>query len=218
MFAVVDATVDAVVAVPGDVMRHRRALNLSNHGPKLTTSILDSFLGGAAALLGEGADARLVFWTLVVLGALACLCGALLGRQRLVGKHLGERKEWGLVPADEFDPTLEEIKRFAFQLTRVLRRGPVGWLTRPAQAVRLSWTLDDGRVLASVEGPRYAAGVVRAAVLDRCELRDLEEGALGLVFAARSAGRPGGARERHPEFDVEDDVSVAVDPLGRGWG
>ena len=117
--------------------------------------------------------------------AAGCLCGVVVWRQRLVKRHLGERKGWGLLPADEFDPTLEEIKRLAFQLTRVLRRGPLGWLSRPAQAVRLSWTLDDGRVLASIEGPGYAAGVVRSAVLDRCALRDLQDEAARLV---RSTG------------------------------
>ena len=112
-----------------------------------------------------------------------------------------------MLPADEFDPSREEIERFGFQLARVRRRGPRGWLSRPASAVRVKLELADGQMLFAVGVPGHARSLLRAATYTRCELRDRAE-----LDLASAPATPAGDVEPERPSSAELVVTPFVEP------
>ena len=65
------------------------------------------------------------------------VAGLLALRLLVTRRALRSRVRFAVVPAEDFDPSLEAVVRFAAQLSRV-RRSVRGWLDRRASAVRIS--------------------------------------------------------------------------------
>jgi hypothetical protein len=141
--------------------------------------------------------------------AFACLQ---LVRALVTRRTLRSRMQLHLVPADEFDPSLDQVLRFAAQLSRSRWR-VLGWLDLRASAMRITLTADrDGRLAYLVEAPLRAASVVRNALrgFDGIELRDPAgllptsgEGRLHAVRAELILARP--SVEPLEQLDLDPD-------------
>lgn len=94
-------------------------------------------------------------------------------RHVLSKKALARRVKVCLLPTDTFDPTPEEIIRFAGQLSRV--RPAVSLAPRHTAAVRLRLaTQPGGLVRHEVHGPARAASVLRLAGYAQVDLRPVD--------------------------------------------
>jgi hypothetical protein len=109
----------------------------------------------------------------VIVGVAAVGGVAVSGRVVLVRRTLRSRVRVELLPSEAFDPQLEGVVRFASQLART-RRMVLGWLDRPASAVRFQLaTGSDGLVHYTVEVPRRGLSALQAALgaYDQLEVR-----------------------------------------------
>ena len=95
----------------------------------------------------------------------ALLAAAILALRLFATRRaLRSRIRLAVVPAEDFDPSVDAVVRFAAQLSRV-RRSVRGWLDRRASAVRVGLEPDpDGRLAYSVEAPARAREVLLAAL------------------------------------------------------
>jgi hypothetical protein len=95
----------------------------------------------------------------------ALFAAAILALRFLATRRaLRSRIRLAVVPAEDFDLSLDAVVRFAAQLSRV-RRSVRGWLDRRASAVRVRVEPDrDGRVAYSVEAPGRARELLLAAL------------------------------------------------------
>jgi hypothetical protein len=112
---------------------------------------------------------------LLVAGAVVSAAAFAL-RVVLVRRTLRSRVRVELLPSEGFDPPAEAVVRFASQLSRT-RRMVLGWLDRPASAVRLQLTTGaDGLVHYTAEVPRRALPALQAALgaYDQLEVRAAE--------------------------------------------
>lgn len=143
------------------------------------------------------ADVLPVFAGIAVVGV-----AVVVARIVLVRRTLRSRVSVELLPSEAFDPQLEGVVRFASQLART-RRMVLGWLDRPASAVRVQLaTGPDGLVHYTVEVPRRGLAALEAALgaYDQLEVRPLQpdatvdggEGAVvrGELVLARSSALP----------------------------
>src|SRR5438876_57095 len=78
-----------------------------------------------------------------------------IARRLLVRRSLARRVAIELVPDPSFDPAPEEILRSAQYLRRV-RRTVLGFLDRPASAVRIRLSSSAGQMSYRLEGPARA--------------------------------------------------------------
>jgi hypothetical protein len=109
----------------------------------------------------EAPPGRLAPVAVALLAAAVCL---LVVRAVATRRTLRSRVALAVVPADELDPSLDQVLRFAAQLSRSRRR-VLGWLDRRASAIRIALTVDsDGRLAYLIEAPAQAASVVRSAL------------------------------------------------------
>ncbi|HTU79421.1 MAG TPA: hypothetical protein VMF09_11730 [Solirubrobacteraceae bacterium] len=132
-------------------------------------------LPAAAGLLADPIDVVAGLLPVAV-AAVVAGAGALIVRVVLVRRALGSRVRVELLPSEGFDPTVEAVVRFASQLTRT-RRMVLGWLDRPASAVRLQLSTGaDGLVHYTAEVPRRALPALQAALgaYDQLEVRAAE--------------------------------------------
>jgi hypothetical protein len=94
-----------------------------------------------------------------------------IGRRRLVCGQLARRVTYDLLPSSSFDPSPEDVARFAHQLART--RPAVAWL-RPRRGasvrVRLH-TNAEGRLSYQVSGPSSADSVLRHQSYAQVEVR-----------------------------------------------
>ena len=102
---------------------------------------------------------------------LAVLVAARVLRQILVRKELARRVTYDLLPSASFDPSAEDVARFAHQLART--RPAVAWLrSRRGAAVRIRLYTDaEGRLSYQVSGPSPAGSVLRHQSYAQVELR-----------------------------------------------
>jgi len=113
-----------------------------------------------------------------------------LATQRLLAtrRSLRSRLLIAAVPADEFKPSIETVLRFASQLSRS-DRTVLGWIDRPASAIRVSVASDDqGRLVYLLGFPARAEEIVRSALrmFQGVEIRGADE--VIADEASRSAG------------------------------
>lgn len=109
--------------------------------------------------------------------ALAILIAVIVVRQAL-GRlstrralHPDRRVRLMVLPTETFDPSIEEVNRYAAQLSRT-RRTVRGSLTRPAQAVRIRLdSVGAGQCIYRVEGSSTAASILRLAGYHEVDLR-----------------------------------------------
>jgi hypothetical protein len=143
-----------------------------------------------------------------ILAVPALLAAVLLALRVLATRRaLRSRIRLAVAPAEDFDPSLEAVVRFAAQLSR-LRRSVRGWLDRRASALRIRLEPDpDGRLAYSVEAPARAREPLLAA------LRSYER--LEVMEAPPSEVEPPAGPEREA---VRAELVLArrsVEPLAR---
>jgi hypothetical protein len=102
-----------------------------------------------------------------------------LATQRLLAtrRSLRSRLLLAAVPADEFQPSIETVLRFASQLSRS-DRTVLGWLDRRASAIRVSICSDDqGRLVYLLGFPARSEALVRSALrmFEGIEIRSADE-------------------------------------------
>lgn len=96
------------------------------------------------------------------------------GRAKLRSSRLGQRSAVAMVPTRTFDPTLEEVLRFANQLVRT-RPATRRLSPRSASAVRIRFvSVSGGRLVTEVDGPARSQSVVRLGCYDQVDLRPVE--------------------------------------------
>jgi hypothetical protein len=136
--------------------------------------VLDRSVEAVTDLVDAAAGLLTVRNAGVVLGVMVLvLLGWRLLQTLLTRRALRPERRMRLLalPTETFDPTSEEVDRFAAQLSRV-RRSVRGGLDRPAQAVRLRLdSIGAGQCAYRIEGPDRAASILQLAGYAEVELR-----------------------------------------------
>lgn len=113
----------------------------------------------------------------VLLGALALASALAMQRLLATNRTLQTRREVAVVPADDFDPKIDAVLRFAAELAGT-ERSVLGWLDRRASAVRVRLTCDaEGRLLYLLSVPERSLKLLRGALgaYEGIELREVPE-------------------------------------------
>ncbi len=98
----------------------------------------------------------------------------MMGRAKLRSSRLGQRSAVAMVPTRTFDPSLEEVLRFANQLVRT-RPATRRLSPRSASAVRVRFmSILGGGLVTEVEGPARSQSVVRLGCYAEVDLRPVE--------------------------------------------
>ncbi|HMT04082.1 MAG TPA: hypothetical protein PKD76_00900 [Solirubrobacterales bacterium] len=102
-----------------------------------------------------------------------------LATQRFIStrRTLGSRRTVAVVPADEFEASIETILRVAAQLSRA-DRGVRGWMDRPASAIRIRLRHDaEGQLVYLIGAAECQMEVVRSALrsYQGIEIRQADE-------------------------------------------
>lgn len=125
---------------------------------------LESITTGAGAGIAMGAAAALAVAVIAVW----------LIRRALIRRTLSGRETYDLLPTSSFDPTPEDVSRFAAQLTRA-RPAESRLRPRRAASVRIcARTEETGRLLLRLSGTRNAGSVLRHQTYAQVELRRTE--------------------------------------------
>jgi hypothetical protein len=104
------------------------------------------------------------------------LAGVLLAarylRNIVVRRRMARRVTYDLLPSTSFDPSAEDVARFAHQLART--RPAVAWLRpRRSSSIRIRLHTDgEGRLCYQVSGPSTAGSVLRHQSYPQVELRE----------------------------------------------
>lgn len=110
-----------------------------------------------------------------LVGLLVLAVVVLTLREWMIRRALARRASWSVLAADEFDPGKEEVVRYALRLGRVHSRIRVH-LLRPSAAIRLRLdSVPGGQMACVLVGPSDGALILRAAMFDQVELRDLSD-------------------------------------------
>lgn len=115
-------------------------------------------------------------WWLGVLGSASIVLGmAGWARWHCRGRAaLRHRTAVDLVPACDFDPSMEEIERHAARLARV--PAEAGWLQRRAVGVRIRHWSVDGSLATRLEGPARSAHLLRLPSFPLVEVLETNPG------------------------------------------
>jgi hypothetical protein len=142
--------------------------------------------------------------------ALAVGTAVALLRRRAIRRALGSRVRLVALPSEGFDPSEEEILRFAHQLARA-RRGFAGLAVREASAVTVRLeSSPGGRVLYAVEVPGRSRSLLEAGLFDGVELVDPSE-----VDPAAGGSSDGSALDR-PSSVPETGADARIRAEGGG--
>ena len=129
----------------------------------------------ARSLLDTGSPADLLADTWPLLVSTATAAVALIAtRQVAAARTLRSRVRVELLPSEAFDPSPDAVVRFASQLVRV-RRSVLGWIDRPASAVRVEIASgSDGLLHYVLEVPAHGLPALHAALgaYDQLETRE----------------------------------------------
>ena len=131
-------------------------------------------------------------YVLALLGVCVVVCGtAMLLRRGGARRSLSDRERTLLRPSDSFDPSIEEILRFAGQLSRVhstTRR----WLRpRSSQTIRIRLvSAGSGQMAYVVEVPKAAGGLLRTRGFPDVEVSDVEGAPKAAVRVPPVVGEP----------------------------
>ncbi|MDQ3574579.1 MAG: hypothetical protein M3404_06610 [Actinomycetota bacterium] len=125
-------------------------------------------------------------------------------------RALDARVRIAAVPTESFDPSEEEVIRFAGLLART-RPSVRGVASRRASAVRIRLVaLDGGRILQLLEGPGRSLSVLRLGGYDEVDLRPPESLDGGVV----AGGGRGERRDRSQEGVGEDEGEGELARMG----
>lgn len=139
---------------------------------------------------------RLGLSVIVIIGAVVVVLAAIgaVLRSRRGARALRQRVAVAMVPTETFDPSVEEVSRFASQLTRL--RPSTHMTPRSALGVRIRLTsVAGGQMAYQVEGPERSRSVLRLAGYGEVELR----------AATVGAGAGGGDRPEDDPPPIDDD-------------
>ena len=130
-----------------------------------------SRVGGQAGSYLPG-DAR--SWAVAGAVAAAAVVMSAMGRAKLIRRGLRRRIAIAMVPTSTFDPSLEDVLRFASQLVRI--RPATRWLSpRAASCVRIRFvSIPGGRLVVELEGPVRSRSVLRLGSYSQVDLRPVE--------------------------------------------
>lgn len=162
---------------------------------------LSDLAGRVTDTVGAALSGRTLVAAAVVLAALAgvWLMSRLVTTRRALDPS--RRLQLMALPTESFDPSPEEIDRYAAQLSRS-RRTVRSALSRPAQAVRVRLdSVGDGRAVYRIEGLADAGSILRLSGYREVELRPadaLDEEALRSLVDT-------------PPDDADDEASPEVD-------
>jgi len=110
----------------------------------------------------------------VVLALAALVVLAVVATRLKMRRELASRVSFAVIPTESFDPSAEEILRFAAGLSRtrrVVRRVGAG----RTDAIRLRLVaVAGGQVVQLLEGPRRSLSILRNAGFDQVDLRPPE--------------------------------------------
>ena len=96
------------------------------------------------------------------------------GRAKLRRSRLGQRSAVAMVPTRTFDPSQEEVLRFANQLVRT-RPATRRFSPRSASAVRVRLaSLAGGSLVYEIEGPARSQSVIRLGCFPEVDLRPVD--------------------------------------------
>lgn len=127
-----------------------------------------------SALVREmsGAPLALVFG--LVVAAVVVWVGGVATQRWLETRGLEDRVSLEMIPSRRFDPSVDEVRRVADQLSRVRPAVHQG-VPRSAAAVRVRLTsAGEGRVGMNLEGPKRAESVLRQAAYGEVQIRRVE--------------------------------------------
>lgn len=155
--------------------------------------------GGSSVLVRQLLDiVSPSLMVLVAAGVTTSVAGVVVLRARLKRRALAARATVALVPTDGFDPTAEEVVRFASELARV--RPAVHRLTpRSAAAARIRFvSVAGGQLAMTVEVPARSASVLRLGGYQAVE--QVSPDTLGHLAAPSGVGGgdPTGEDDRPP--------------------
>jgi hypothetical protein len=126
----------------------------------------------------------------VAVGGLVVVTAGAVVRRVAIRRLLASRVTVDLLPAEDFDPSPEDVEQLVAALGRVRPRG--GWLLRPAGAVRLELCTDtDGllRMRASCPGRHLAALEAALAAYPAVELHEPAPDPPGVASRLRRVAR-----------------------------
>ena len=136
--------------------------------------------------LASGSLAAAAKATAVLLAAL--LIAVWLIRRVRTRRALARRVAFQLLPTNSFDPTVEDVLRFAMQLAET--RPAVAWrVPRRALALRVRLTTgSDARLAYYVEGPRTASSLLRHQSYSQVEVRRIDPPAAAAAGTGDTTG------------------------------
>jgi hypothetical protein len=145
----------------------KRILPLSKPGDELLP--LQALRQGTHAAV----DRLVVYAAVAAVMAVAVVVVVGQIRQMLVRRQLARRVTYDLLPSSSFDPTPEDVARFAHQLART--RPAVAWLRpRRGASIRIRlYTDDQGHLCYQLSGPASAGSVLRHQSYAQVELREM---------------------------------------------
>jgi len=140
-----------------------------------TNDVITGLLSTAGHLPGDAQGAAHwatanVWW--IAPFTVACI-GAVLLSQHLMGRRaLRERDAFDVLPTTGFDPSLEDVVRWAKQIGQA-QRSTSRWALMPARgtAMRIRLLASGGTLGLRVEGPARAIAILRQQGYSGCELR-----------------------------------------------
>jgi hypothetical protein len=128
-----------------------------------------------AGQASPAAASRVAIYAAVLVAVLAAaLLAVRYVRDIVVRRQMARRVTYDLLPSTSFDPSAEDVARFAYQLART--RPAVAWLhPRRSASIRIRLHTDDeGRLCYQVGGPSSAGSVLRHQSYPQVELRDAD--------------------------------------------
>ncbi|HEY2736774.1 MAG TPA: hypothetical protein VGK45_00125, partial [Thermoanaerobaculia bacterium] len=144
---------------------------------KTLAPVVSEVVRGAAS-----SPAGLAVELLPLAGGMLAVAGSLIALRKVaVVRTLRSRVRVELLPSEAFDPSREAVVRFASQLARV-RRAVLGWLDRPASAVRVELVSGpDGLMHYILEVPRRGLPALYSALgaYDQLEVQEAAREPLG---------------------------------------
>lgn len=167
----------------------------------------------AATAAGDSAPKALRFLqdragSIVVVALLLCVVVLTL-RQLTIRRALAKRVRFAVIPTESFDPTPEDIVRFASMMART-RRAVRGLTTRRTDSVRIRLrSIAGGRIVQSLEGPKRSLSILRLSPYPEVELRPPDS----VDFFAASTPAPPAASSSSVADPDADEISAA-DPDG----
>lgn len=195
------------------MMRYPVGSPLSAAGAALEalSSLWSGMESSAPKALRWGLEHAVVFGVLAAVATMVTIAV----RWWLTKRSLTRRVRYAMLPTETFDPSPEEIVRFASQLSRA-RRSVGSFGPRRSDSVRLHLvSAPGGRMLQLIEGPARAESVLRMGGLAEVELRPLDdvdvEALDALQLSPSAVEDEGEAADEAPTGHRDRSVMAAVD-------